>query len=166
MPAMGAAINARAGVRNSPIHWSTIIRYLLPAGIGADPNDPPGLVTPHVRQENTIDIQRSEDVCARSYVSHMMNGSQSLPALFTITSTCPCSSIILLAKSCRSSSGAVTSSSYVWAPLALRAASFENERARVVAIALSPRARILSTISRPMPDLQKRSSEMIPHFIE
>ena len=70
---MGAALGACTDVRNSLMHRSTMIQYLLPAGIGADPNDAPSFATPHIRQENTVDIQRSENVCARSCVSHMAN---------------------------------------------------------------------------------------------
>ena len=73
MPAMGGPLDARASVRSPLIHPSTIRHYLLPAGIGADTNDPPGFATPHIRQENTVDVQRSENICTVSCVSNMAN---------------------------------------------------------------------------------------------
>lgn len=61
----------------------------------------------------------------------------------------------LAATSLRVSRGAVTSSSKVSAPHALRSSSWDTERARAVAITLSPRLRAARTKSRPRPDLME-----------
>lgn len=76
-----------------------------------------------------------------------------IPALLTTTSILPKNASALSATFLRSSRGAVTSSSRISAPAALSSSNWASERARAVAITLSPRAKASSASCLPRPDL-------------